>query len=51
MTRKTAKDFHPEVLKLFDKYVHGAMARRDFLKSAGNTRSSPALRRKVCSPP
>ncbi|MEJ1963399.1 MAG: dienelactone hydrolase family protein [Gammaproteobacteria bacterium] len=35
MTRKTASDFHPEVLKLFDKYVHGAMARRDFLKSAG----------------
>ena len=23
MTRKTATDFDPEVLKLFDKYVHG----------------------------
>jgi len=35
MTRKTAKDFHPEVLKLFDKYVHGLLPRREFLKSAG----------------
>lgn len=34
MTRKTAKDFHPEVLRLFDKYVHGAIPRREFLKSA-----------------
>ncbi|RTL51947.1 MAG: dienelactone hydrolase family protein [Rhodocyclaceae bacterium] len=34
MTRKTAKDFHPEVLRLFDKYVHGIIPRRDFLKSA-----------------
>jgi len=34
MTRQTAKDFHPEVLKLFDKYVHGLLPRREFLKSA-----------------
>jgi carboxymethylenebutenolidase len=34
MARKTAKDFHPEVLKLFDQYVHGAIGRRDFLISA-----------------
>jgi carboxymethylenebutenolidase len=34
MSRLTAKDFHPEVLKLFDKYVHGLIPRRDFLKSA-----------------
>jgi carboxymethylenebutenolidase len=34
MSRKTASDFHPEVLKLFDKYVHGVIGRRDFLKSA-----------------
>src|SRR5262245_15142579 len=34
MPRKTASDFHPEVLKLFDKYVHGAIPRREFLKSA-----------------
>jgi carboxymethylenebutenolidase len=29
--RKTAKDFHPETLKLFDLYVHGDISRRDFL--------------------
>jgi len=34
MTRKTAKDFDPEVLKLFDKYVHGELSRRGFLASA-----------------
>ncbi len=34
MTRKTANDFHPEVLKLFDQYVHGVIPRRGFLKSA-----------------
>jgi len=32
---KTAKDFHPEVLRLFDQYVHGMIPRREFLKSAG----------------
>ncbi len=35
MTRKTSKDFHPEVLKLFDLYVHGQVSRRDFLLGAG----------------
>lgn len=34
MTRKTADDFHPEVLKLFDQYVHGLASRRDFLTGA-----------------
>ena len=34
MTRKTAKDFDPEVLRLFDKYVHGLLPRRDFLSGA-----------------
>jgi carboxymethylenebutenolidase len=34
MTRKTANDFDPEVLKLFDKYVHGDISRRSFLSSA-----------------
>jgi carboxymethylenebutenolidase len=29
--RLTAADFHPEVLKLFDQYVHGALDRRGFL--------------------
>ena len=32
--RKTARDFHPEVLKLFDNYVHGRLSRRGFLQSA-----------------
>lgn len=34
MSRLTANDFHPEVLKLFDKYVHGQITRRGFLDSA-----------------
>jgi len=33
-TRLTANDFDPEVLKLFDKYVHGDISRRSFLQSA-----------------
>lgn len=32
--RKTAKDFHPESLKLFDLYVHGDISRRAFLAGA-----------------
>jgi carboxymethylenebutenolidase len=32
--RKTAADFDPEVLHLFDKYVHGALDRRGFLEGA-----------------
>ena len=35
MTRKTARDFHPDVLALFDQYVHGAIQRGDFLRMAG----------------
>ena len=34
MTRLTAADFDPEVLKLFDGYVHGRVSRRDFLSRA-----------------
>ncbi|MFM9968148.1 MAG: dienelactone hydrolase family protein [Burkholderiales bacterium] len=34
MERKQASDFPPEVLKLFDSYVHGWMSRRDFLDKA-----------------
>ena len=34
MIRKTAKDFHPQALKLFDQYVHGQLSRRDFLQHA-----------------
>ena len=35
MERKHASDFPPEVLKLFDGYVHGWLSRRDFLDRAG----------------
>lgn len=35
MKRQTASDFDPDVLKLFDQYVHGQLSRRDFLSSAG----------------
>jgi carboxymethylenebutenolidase len=34
MQRKTAADFPPDVLKLFDGYVHGRISRRDFLDRA-----------------
>lgn len=34
MERKTAADFDPEVLILFDAYVHGALDRRGFLTKA-----------------
>jgi carboxymethylenebutenolidase len=34
MERKTASDFHPEVLSLFDQYVHGLIDRRAFLTRA-----------------
>jgi carboxymethylenebutenolidase len=35
MKRRTAADFPPEVLKLFDGYVHGGLSRREFLDRAG----------------
>ena len=35
MERKQASDFPPEVLKLFDGYVHGWVSRREFLDGAG----------------
>ena len=34
MERKKASDYPPEVLRLFDGYVHGTLSRRDFLDSA-----------------
>jgi carboxymethylenebutenolidase len=34
MERKKASDFPPEVLELFDGYVHGMIGRRDFLDRA-----------------
>ena len=35
MERRKASDYHPEVLKLFDGYVHGRIGRREFLDGAG----------------
>jgi carboxymethylenebutenolidase len=32
--KKTARDFHPDVLRLFDSYVHGLIDRRGFLERA-----------------
>lgn len=32
--RKTANDFHPETMRLFDRYVHADISRRDFLLGA-----------------
>lgn len=34
MPRLTAQDFQPEVLQLFDRYVHGDISRRSFLDQA-----------------
>lgn len=34
MTRLTAKDFHPELLELYDFYAHGMLTKRDFLDRA-----------------
>jgi carboxymethylenebutenolidase len=34
MERKKTSDFHPDVLRLFDGYVHGNLSRRDFLDRA-----------------
>lgn len=34
MARKTAEDFDPAVLNLFDQYVHGQISRRGFLSAA-----------------
>jgi carboxymethylenebutenolidase len=35
MERKKASDFDPELLKLFDRYVHGGLSRREFIDAAG----------------
>ncbi len=35
MPRKTATDFAPQVMRLFDQYVHGVITRRKFLKDVG----------------
>lgn len=35
MDRPTASQYHPEVLRLFDLYVHGLLSRRAFIDRAG----------------
>lgn len=35
MTRLTAKDFHPDLLELYDFYAHGKITKREFLERAG----------------
>ncbi len=40
--RLTAADFQPEVLRLFDQYVHGDISRRGFLDKAALIAGSPA---------
>jgi carboxymethylenebutenolidase len=42
MSRLTAEDFQPEVLQLFDRYVHGDLSRRGFLESAARFAGSAA---------
>ena len=42
MSRLTAQDFQPEVLQLFDRYVHGDLSRRGFLDEATRIAGSPA---------
>ena len=42
MARLTAKDFQPEVLQLFDRYVHGDISRRGFLDRAASLAGSAA---------
>ncbi|WP_036263808.1 dienelactone hydrolase family protein [Methylocapsa aurea] len=42
MTRKAANDFDPEVLKLFDLYVHGLTSRRGFLDGVAKIAGSVA---------
>ncbi len=34
MARLRASDFHPQVMAMFDQYVHGELSRRDFLDRA-----------------
>ena len=52
MERKKASDFPPEVMELFDGYVHGTVSRRDFLdRAAAYTKHTKGLLEqiKVCN--
>jgi carboxymethylenebutenolidase len=42
MTQLTARDFQPEVLQLFDRYVHGDLSRRGFVEQATRYAGSSA---------
>ena len=42
MKRLTSRDFPPEVLQLFDRYVHGDLSRRGFLDHASKIAGSSA---------
>ena len=33
--RKSARDFHPRILEIFDGYVHGMVSKREFITQAG----------------
>ena len=35
MRRRTAQDFHPRILEIFDGYVHGKISKREFMTQAG----------------
>jgi carboxymethylenebutenolidase len=50
--RLTAADFDPEILKLFDLYVHGDLDRRGFLDRAAKfaVGGATAPRRPACWP-
>ena len=54
MTRLTTADFHPEVMRLFDQYVHGRINRRGFLdaaaRHAGGTAAGAAALLTALSP-
>ena len=46
-----ASDFDPEVLKLFDQYVHGGIDRRGFLDRRGEVRGGRHDRGRCCWTP
>ena len=45
MTRKTARDFHPQALKLFDQYVHGQLSPARLSGTRGTVRRARRHRR------
>lgn len=48
--RKTADDFDPEVLRLFDQYVHGQIDRRGFLDRAARVAAGSGIGAAALSP-